>query len=63
MVYTKRRATMLILLKKLCSFISFRASVSRGLDDYIASKNPQTVAEAEYLAQKYLNRGECGRTM
>jgi hypothetical protein len=51
------------LLQKLTEFFSLRNSVSRGLDAYISSKNPQSVAEVEHLAQKYLNRGICGRTL
>jgi hypothetical protein len=49
------------LLKELIQFFSITDSVSTGLDAYIASKNPQSVAEAEKLAQRYLNRGVCGR--
>jgi hypothetical protein len=51
------------LLQKLIQFFSIRNSVSTGLDAYIASKHPKSVAEVEYLAQKYLNRGVCGRTL
>jgi hypothetical protein len=50
------------LLQKLKKFFSINNTVSTGLDSYIASRNPQTVAEAEQLAQRYLNRGICGRT-
>lgn len=51
------------LLQKLKKFFSIKDSVSANLDTYITSKNPQTVAEAERLAQQYLNRGICGRTV
>ena len=51
------------LLQKLKKFFSINNSVSTNLDSYIASKNPQSVAEAERLAQQYLNRGICGRTI
>jgi hypothetical protein len=51
------------LLQKLKKFFSINNSVSANLDAYIASKNPQSVAEAERLAQRYLNRGICGRTL
>jgi len=51
------------LLQKLIQFFGIKDSVSRGLDSYIATKNPQTVADVERLAQKYLNRGICGRTL
>jgi hypothetical protein len=51
------------LLQKLKKFFSINDSVSANLDAYIASKNPQSVAEVETLAQKYLNRGICGRTL
>lgn len=51
------------LLQKLIQFFSINYSVSNGLDQYISSKNPQTVSEVEQLAQKYLNRGICGRTL
>jgi hypothetical protein len=49
------------LLEKLTQFFKFKDSVSHGLDSYISSKNPQTVAEVEQLAQKYLNGGVCRR--
>lgn len=51
------------LLEKLTQFFSFKDSVSRGLDTYISSKNPKSVAEVEHLTQKYINRGICGRTL
>ena len=51
------------LFKKLTQFFSLKDSVSNNLDAYIASKNPTTVADAERLAQQYLNRGVCGRTL
>jgi len=51
------------LLQKLIQFFGIKDSVSRGLDSYITAKNPQTVADVERLAQKYLNRGICGRTL
>ena len=51
------------LLEKLTQFFNIRNTVSTGLDAYIANKNPQSVAEVEQLAQKYLNRGICGRTL
>jgi hypothetical protein len=51
------------LLQKLTKFFSIKDSVSTGLDAYITGKNPQSVAEAEQLAQRYLNRGICGRTL
>jgi hypothetical protein len=54
---------MSILLQKLKKFFSINDSVSANLDTYISSKNPQTVAEVEQLAQRYLNRGVCGRTL
>ena len=54
---------MLNLLQKFTQFFSIKESVSAGLDAYIASKHPKSVAEVEYLAQKYLNRGICGRTL
>lgn len=54
---------MTTLIKKLTQFFSLQDSVSRGLDAYISSKNPQSVSEVEYLAQRYLNRGVCGRTL
>ena len=51
------------LLEKLIQFFVPGDSISYGLDTYIASKNPKTVAEVELLAQQYLNRGICGRTL
>ena len=51
------------LFEKLTKFFSLHDSVSRGLDAYIASKSPTSVSEVERLAQKYLNRGICGRTL
>lgn len=51
------------LLQKLTQFFNIKDSVSSGLDAYISSKNPKSVAEVEKLAQKYLNRGVCGRTL
>ena len=51
------------LFKKLTQFFNIKDSVSIGLDTYIASKHPKSVAEVERLAQKYLNRGVCGRTL
>ena len=51
------------LLQKLIQIFVPGNSISYGLDTYIASKNPQTVAEVEILAQRYLNRGVCGRTV
>ena len=51
------------LFEKLTKFFSLHDSVSRGLDAYIASKGPTSVSEVERLAQKYLNRGVCGRTL
>ena len=51
------------LIKKLTQFFNIKNTVSAGLDAYIAGKNPQSVAEVERLAQKYLNRGICGRTL
>jgi len=51
------------LFEKLTKFFSLHDSVSRGLDAYIASKSPTSVSEVERLAQKYLNRGVCGRTL
>jgi hypothetical protein len=51
------------IIQELIQFFKLKDSVSSGLDAYIASKNPQTVAEVEQLAQKYLNRGICGRTL
>lgn len=50
------------LLQKLKRFFSINGTISANLDTYIASKNLQTVAEVEQLAQRYLNRGVCGRT-
>lgn len=61
--YHKRRHTMSKLLQKLTQFFNIKDSVSSGLDAYISSKNPKSVAEVEKLAQKYLNRGVCGRTL
>ena len=49
------------LLQELKKFFKLKDSVSSGLDAYITSKNPQTVAEVEVLAQRYINRGICGR--
>ena len=40
------------LLQKLTKFFRITNSVSTGLDAYIASKNPQSVAEVERLAQR-----------
>jgi hypothetical protein len=54
---------MINLIKELTKFFSLNNSVSRGLDAYISGKNPKSVAEVERLAQKYLNRGVCGRTL
>jgi hypothetical protein len=54
---------MTTLFQKFVKFFNLHNSISTGLDAYIASKNPQTVAEAESLAQRYLNRGVCGRTL
>jgi hypothetical protein len=51
------------LLKKLTQFFNFNYSVSTGLDAYIASKNPKSVYDIERLAQQYLNRTSCGRTL
>jgi hypothetical protein len=51
------------ILQKLTQFFNIKDSVSTGLDRYITGKNPQSVAEVEHLAQKYLNRGVCGRTL
>ena len=51
------------LLQKLTKFFSIKDSVSTGLDAYITGKNPQSVAEVEQLAQRYLGRGVCGRTL
>jgi hypothetical protein len=51
------------LLQKLIKFFSLQDSVSRGLDAYISSKSPTSIYEVERLAQKYLNRGICGRTL
>ena len=51
------------LLKELIQFFALNTSVSQDLDAYIASKNPQSVADVERLAQQYLNRGVCGRTV
>jgi len=51
------------LLEKLTQFFSLTDSVSRGLDAYIASKGPQSVADVERLTQQYINRGICGRTL
>ena len=51
------------LLEKLIEFFSIETSISKGLDSYIASKNPKSVADVERLTQKYLNRGICGRTL
>jgi hypothetical protein len=51
------------LLQKLTQFFTTGDSISYGLDTYIASKNPQSVADVERLAQQYLNRGVCGRTV
>jgi len=49
------------LFQKIKQFFSFKNSINTGLDAYIAGKNPQSVAEAERLAQKYLSGGVCRR--
>jgi hypothetical protein len=49
------------LFQKIKQFFSFKNSINAGLDAYIAGKNPQSVAEAERLAQKYLSGGVCRR--
>ena len=51
------------LLKDLTQFLNLSTSVSRGLDEYIASKNPQSLMEVERLAREYETRGVCGRTV
>jgi len=51
------------ILQKLTQFFSFKGSVNSDLDAYIASKNPQNVADVERLSLQYMNRGVCGRTV
>jgi len=51
------------LLQKLKKFFSINYTASDNLETYIISKNPQTIADVEQLAQQYLNRVMCRRTL
>jgi hypothetical protein len=48
-------------LKELIQFLALKGSVSSDLEQYITSKNPQSVSEVERLTLCYQNRGICGR--
>jgi len=50
------------IIKELIQFFTKSSSVTSGLENYIASRNPSSVAEVETLARQYMNRGVCGRT-
>jgi len=52
---------MLKLIKSLARLLTTTGSISTGLDDYINSKRPTSVAEIENLTRQYLARGVCGR--
>jgi len=49
------------LLKKLTQFFSLNGSVSRDLESYIVSKNPQSITDVERLTRRYLSGGVCRR--
>ena len=51
------------IIKGLIQFLTQRSSISTGLEDYINSRNPSSVAEVETLARQYMNRGVCGRIL
>lgn len=58
---TQGKHTMLKLIKSLARLLTTTGSISTGLDDYINSKRPTSVAEIENLTRQYLARGVCGR--
>ena len=48
-------------LKRIAEFVSLKGSVSRDLESYIASKNPQSINDVERLTRLYMSGGVCRR--
>jgi len=51
------------IIKELIQFFTKSSSITSGLEEYISSRNPKSVAEVETLANQYMNRNICGRSL
>ena len=49
------------LFQSIKQFFSLSGSVSRDLESYIASKNPQSINDVERLTKLYMTGGVCRR--
>ena len=45
--------------ERIAEFFSLKGSVSRDLESYISSKNPQSINDVERLTRLYMSGGVC----